>query len=132
MQQVDLKRLANFPYAVITLIDHDGFPFSVATEFQISPTGEILLQKPGSPPDLRGRKVGVLFNSITAVPGVGYNQRRYMLIWGTTSEQRGMLKLNPERLSEWDEKILPFDQLCAKAAPQAARYLATLQASVEA
>ncbi len=132
MLQLDLKRLANFPYAVITLVDHDGFPFSVATDYQISPEGEILLKKPGSPPDIRGRKVGVLFNSITAVPTVGYNERRYMLVWGTTSEEHGMLKLNPERVSEWDEKILPFDQLCARAAPQGAKYLASVQASVVA
>ncbi len=132
MLQLDLKRLANFPYAVITLVDHDGFPFSVATDYQISQKGEILLKKPGSRPDLRGRKVGVLFNSITAVPTVGYNERRYMLIWGTTSEEQGMLKLNPERVSEWDEKILPFDQLCARAAPQGAKYLASVQASVVA
>lgn len=132
MLQLDLKRLANFPYAVITLVDHDGFPFSIATDYQISPKGEILLKKPGSRPDLQGRKVGVLFNSITAVPTVGYNERRYMLVWGTTSEEQGMLKLHPERLSEWDEKILPFDQLCARAAPQGAKYLASLQTSVEA
>jgi hypothetical protein len=132
MVQLDLKRLANFRYAVITHIDHDGFPFSVATNFQISPKGEILLKKPGSPSNLQGKKVGVLFNSITAVPTVGYNERRYMLVWGTTSDHQGMLKLNPERLSEWDEKILPFDQLCARAAPQGAKYLASLQASVEA
>ena len=132
MVQVDLKRLANFPYAVVTLIDQDGFPFSVATDFRIGPKGEILFKKIGSRPDLQGRKVGVLFNIITAVTMVGYNERRYMLIWGTTSEQQGMLELNPERLSEWDEKILPFDQLCAKAAPQGTKYLASLQASVEA
>ena len=132
MVQLDLRRLANFRYAVITHIDHDGFPFSVATDFQIGPKGEILLKKPWSSSDLQGKKVGVLFNSITAVPTVGYNERRYMLVWGTTSDHQGMLKLNPERVSEWDEKILPFDQLCAKSAPQGAKYLAGLQASVEA
>ncbi len=132
MVPIDLKRLANFRYAVMTLVDHDGFPYSVATDFQITPNGEILLKKPGARPDIQGKKVGVLFNSITAIPTVGYGERRYMLVWGTTSEQQGMLKLNPERLSEWDEKILPFDQLCAKAAPQGAKYLASIQASVEA
>ncbi|HZY93290.1 MAG TPA: hypothetical protein VFE98_00290 [Candidatus Bathyarchaeia archaeon] len=132
MVQLDLKRLANFRYAVISLVDNDGFPFSAATDFQITPKGEILLKKPGSRPDLKCKKVGVLFNSITAIPTVGYGDRRYMLVWGTTSEERGMYKLNPERLSEWDEKILPFDQLCARAAPQGAKYLASLQSSVEA
>ena len=132
MVKLDLKRLANFRYAVISNVDKDGFPFSVSTNFQITPKGEILLEKPGARPQLKGERVGVLFNSITAIPTVGYGHRRYMLVWGTMSEEWGMYKLNPERLSEWDEKILPFDQLCAKSAPQGAKYLASLQTPVEA
>ncbi len=130
--QLDLQRLANFRYAVLSLIDDNGFPFSVATDFQITPDGEVLLKRPVSLTELDGKKVGVLFNHITAIPTGGYTERRYMLVWGTTNEQQGMLRLNPERVSEWDEKILPFDQLCARSAPQGAKYLKSLQRSVEA
>ncbi len=47
-------------------------------------------------------------------------------------EHHGTLTFEPEKVSEWDEKILPFDQYCAKTAPQGAKYLGKLQASVGA
>jgi len=132
MTSLDYQRLANFRYAVITLIGDDGYPFSVSTDFKILPDKKIVLQKPVWLSKLDGRRVNVLFNHITGLPGGGYGERRYMLVWGTTHEDRGMLRFEPESLSEWDEKILPFDRYCAKCAPQGAKYLGTIQASVEA
>ncbi len=132
MTSLDYQRLGNFAYAVITLVGDDGFPVSVSADFKISPDKKILLQKPKLLSNLDGKKVNVLFNHITGLPGGGYGDRRYMLVWGTTHEDRGTLRFEPERLSEWDEKILPFDQYCAKCAPQGAKYLASVQASIEA
>jgi 1,4-dihydroxy-2-naphthoate octaprenyltransferase len=129
---VDLDKLALFRYCVVTWIDKDGFPFSVATDFLLSENGEILLKKPNVPATITGSRVGVLFNHITGIPTGGYTDRRYMLVWGNVSEDKGFLKLHPEELSEWDEKILPFDKLCAAAAPQGKKYLENLQPSIEA
>jgi len=128
---VDVDRLSAFRYGIITWIDKDGFPVSVATDFVLSENGEILLKKPGTFPSPNSR-VGVLFNHITGIPTGGYTDRRYMLVWGKVSEDRGFLKLHPEELSEWDEKILPFDKLCAAAVPQGKRYLESLQPSISA
>src|SRR6266702_7749940 len=111
MPRIDYQRLANFRYAVITTIGDDGYPFSISTNFQLSPDKKILLDKPSLPTRLDGRKVNVLFNHITGIPTGGYTDRRYMLVWGTVSEDKGLLKLRPEEVSEWDEKILPFDKL---------------------
>src|SRR6266566_255604 len=69
--------------------------------------------------------------TMTGLPGGGYGDRRYMLVWGTTHEDHGILRFEPEKVSEWDEKILPFHQYCTKSAPQGAKYLGRLQASVE-
>jgi 1,4-dihydroxy-2-naphthoate polyprenyltransferase len=132
MTSLDYQRLGNFRYAVITLIGDDGFPFSVSTDFKILPEKKIVLQKPARPSKLDGKRVNILFNHITGLPGGGYGDRRYMLVWGTTHEDHGTLRFEPESLSEWDEKILPFDQYCAKCAPQGAKYLGKLQPSVEA
>ncbi len=128
---VDIDRLSSFRYGIVTWIEKDGFPFSVATDFLLSENGEILLKKPSVSPTLSG-PVGVLFNHITGIPTGGYTDRRYILVWGRLSEEKGFLKLHPEELSEWDEKILPFDKLCAQAAPQGKRYLESLQPSIEA
>ena len=132
MPRIDYQRLANFRYAVITTIGNDGYPFSISTSFQLSPDKKILLDKPSLPSTLDGKKVNVLFNHITGIPTGGYTDRRYMLVWGTTHEDHGKVRLDPEKLSEWDEKILPFPEYCAKSAPQGARYLEQLQPSVEA
>ena len=132
MPKIDYQRLANFRYAVITTVGEDGYPFSVSTNFQLTPEKKILLDKPALPSRLDGKKVNVLFNHITGLPGGGYGERRYMLVWGITHEDHGKIRLDPEKLSEWDEKILPFPEYCAQSAPQGARYLERLQPSVEA
>ncbi len=132
LELVDPDRLSRFRYGIVTWIDKDGFPFSVATDFLLSENGEILLKKPSAHPAMMGARVGVLFNHITGIPTGGYTDRRYMLVWGKVSEDKGFLKLHPEGVSEWDEKILPFDKLCAAAVPQGKKYLESLQPSIEA
>jgi 1,4-dihydroxy-2-naphthoate polyprenyltransferase len=130
MTSIDYQRLANFRHAIITTIGEDGYPFSVSTSFQLSPDKKILLDRPAVP-KLDGKKVNVLFNHIAGIPTGGYTDRKYMLVWGTTHEEHGKLKLDPEKMAEWDEKILPFPEYCAKSAPQGARYLEKIQVSVE-
>ncbi len=132
MPNIDYQRLTNFRYAILTTIGDDGYPFSITTNFQLTPDKKILLDKPILPSRLDGKKVNVLFNHITGIPTGGYTDRRYMLLWGTAREDHGRLRLEPEKLSEWDEKILSFPEYCAKVAPQGAKYLETLQPSVEA
>lgn len=131
MTSIDYQRLATFRNAIITTVGEDGYPFSVWTSFHLTPEKKILLDKPAVP-KLDGKKVNVLFNHITGIPTGGYTDRRYMLIWGKTHEEQGKLRLDPQKMSEWDEKILPFPEYCAKSAPQGARYLEKLQVSVEA
>jgi 1,4-dihydroxy-2-naphthoate polyprenyltransferase len=132
LPDIDYQRLANFRNAIITTIGDDGYPFSVTTSYHLTLDKKIILEKPSLPSKLDGRKVNVLFNHITGVPTGGYTDRRYMLLWGTTHEDHGKLRLEPEKLSEWNEKILPFPEYCAKVAPQGAKYLEKLQPSVEA
>jgi len=129
---VDSDRLSRFRYGVVTWIDKEGFPFSVATDFLLSENGEILLKKPSVSPPMSENRVGVLFNHITGIPTGGYTDRRYMLVWGRVSDDKGFLKLHPEEISEWDEKVLPFDKLCAAAVPQGRKYLESLQPSIDA
>ncbi len=129
---IDFARLAQFKYAVINSLGPDGYPYSVPTEFEITQSERILLEKPDSQFPLVGRNVGVLFNHITAIPTGGYTDRRYILIWGTLVDVDGKLELQPKAHTEWDEKILPFPELCAKAVPQGQRYLQGLQTQLEA
>ena len=129
---LDPSRLAHFNYAIITVVGTDNYPYSIPTEFEVSPDKRILLKKPPSNNPLTAKRVGVLFNHISAIPTGGYADRRYILIWGRLSDHDGKLELHPETLTEWDEKILPFPELCARAAPQGQKYLQDLQRQVEA
>lgn len=129
---LDFNRLGQFNYAIITLVGSDGFPMSLPTDFQVTPRNEILLKKPSSQAPLEGKTVGVLFNHITPIPTGGYTDRRYIQIWGKLNGQRDQFRLKPERVSEWDEKILSFPELCAKSAPQGQRYLELVQSQIEA
>ncbi len=131
MPRIDFQRLATFKYAIINLIGQNGYPWSLPTEFQITHQKNILLKKPASPVPFTGKHVGILFSHITAIPTGGYTDRRYMLIRGSLNEQDGKLKLHPEAISEWDEKMLPFPELCARAVPQGQRYLQSLQRQPE-
>ena len=132
MPEINYERLGKFRDAILTLVGDDGFPVSISTGFNLTTENKILLDPPVYPKDLSGRKVNVLFNHITGIPTGGYTDRRYMLFWGSVRDDNGKLRLEPEKLSEWDEKILPFPEYCAKVAPQGARYLERLQPSVEA
>src|SRR6266568_4892069 len=68
LELVDPDRLSRFRYGVVTWIDKDGFPFSVATDFVLSENGEILLKKRSAPQTMMGARVVVLFNHITRIP----------------------------------------------------------------
>src|SRR3989442_4773891 len=61
LELVDPDRLSRFRYGVVTWIDKDGFPFSVATDFLLSENGEILLKKPSASPTIMSTPVGVPF-----------------------------------------------------------------------
>ena len=132
MVGIDFNRLATFRYAIVTTVSTEGYPWSIPTEFEVTAKHEILLQKPIWSNAFTGKQVGVLFNHISAIPTGGYTDRRYMLVWGHLTESGGKLKLTPEKISEWDEKILPFDQLCAKSGPQGQKYLEKHSRQIEA
>lgn len=132
MVGIDFDRLAGFRYAIVTTVSSEGYPWSIPTEFEVTSKHEILLRKPIWANAFTGKRVGVLFNHIAAIPSGGYTERRYILVWGKLTESGDKLKLTPEEVSEWDEKILPFAQLCAKSAPQGQKYLEKLSGQIAA
>src|SRR5438309_1993810 len=134
---VDPDRLSRFRYGVVTWIDKDGFPFSVATDFLLSENGEILLKRPSVPAIITGGRVGVLFNHITGIPTGGYTDRRYILVWGSV-RARQRPALLPMTVSNSFLSLFPcLETTSAKAAARAARLsirhphsLASLEVSV--
>jgi 1,4-dihydroxy-2-naphthoate octaprenyltransferase len=120
----DLERLATYPHLVVSWVDDDGYPTSVATTFRTDTrAGTIRLDAPAGMPIPADREVSVMGSHIRPQPGVGYDQRRYLQAWGRTTDGA---TLTPSRVWGWDENEVPFFEYSERSVPQSRRYLAAL------
>ena len=115
-----------YEHAVIAFVDSDGYPLSVATGFRADPDrGVVVLDAVAGdelqPPE--GERVNVVFSHIRAQPGVGYDERRYVSLWGPLRRVDGGLELEPDRVQKWDEQEMSFFEYSERGVPQARRYL---------
>jgi 1,4-dihydroxy-2-naphthoate polyprenyltransferase len=123
-----------FSHAIVAVLDDDGYPMSVATSYRTERARGVIVLDPVAEehlPPLVGREANVVFSHIRPQPGVGYDERRYVSIWGIIhrSEAGDQLEIAPERLQGWDEQDLPFFEYAERGVPQARRYIA--QVSLE-
>ena len=117
---------SRFEHAVIAFVDDDGYPLSVATEFRADPDrGVVILNAVAGeevqPPE--GERVNVVFSHIRPQPGIGYDERRYVSLWGPLRKVDGGLELSPDRAQGWDEQEMSFFELSERGVPQARKYL---------
>ena len=123
-----LSKVGEFEDAVLSFVDEDGYPFSIPAEFSVTASGKIRLTRPEAlKQSLAGRRVNVIFNSITPLPGGGYTDRRYIVLWGEVAEEGDRLLFSPDRHYGWDEREVPFPQYCESSVPQARRYMKRLR-----
>lgn len=118
-----------FSHAVLVFVDEDGYPLSVATDFETDPErGVVKLRAVGGeelqPP--MDEQVNVVFSHIRPQPGFGYDERRYVSLWGTLDREDGRLVLTPERELRWDEEEVSFFEFSERGVPQARRYFENL------
>jgi 1,4-dihydroxy-2-naphthoate polyprenyltransferase len=120
-----------YEHAVIAFIAEDGYPLSVATGFRTDPErGVVVLETVAGaevqPPE--GERVNVVFSHIRPQPGIGYDERRYVSLWGPLRRVDGGLELAPDRVQKWDEEEMSFFEYSERSVPQARRYLDRLSA----
>ena len=128
-----LAKLAAYPFVVVSWIDDAGYPISVATDFQTDAIrGSVALRAPQGeavaiPTD---RQLSVLGSHIRPKPGEGYDERRYLQLWGTAAADGDAqhLSFTPTRAWGWDESEMPFFEYSERSVPQSRRYLAQLSA----
>ncbi len=127
-----LERLARYPFAVVTWVDDAGFPVSVATTFRLRGTDgdasapHLLIDAP-QPAIPTDREVSVAGSHIRPQPGVGYDERRYLCLWGRASAgPDGSVAFTGERAWGWDEAEMPFFEYSERSVPQSRRYLERL------
>jgi 1,4-dihydroxy-2-naphthoate polyprenyltransferase len=115
-----------FDHAVIAFLDDEGYPLSVATGYRVdAQRGTIELGAvagdEAQPP--MGREVNVIFSHVRPQPSVGYDERRYVSMWGTLQHTPTGYELRPDRAQSWDEQQVPFFQYSEITVPQAHAYL---------
>lgn len=121
-----LRRLSGYPHVVVSWIADDGYPAQTPAHFAVDHTAEqIVLHDTGQvlPTD---RTLNVIASHIRPQPGVGYDQRRYISVWGTGERADSGVRLKIERHWGWDEDITPFPEYVERSNPQARRYLEEL------
>jgi 1,4-dihydroxy-2-naphthoate octaprenyltransferase len=119
-----------FGHAVIAYVDVDGYPMSVATDFQVDPDRGVVrlravagdLQPPADD------RVNVVFSHIRPQPGIGYDERRYVSLWGPLRTTEDGLEFTPDRVQQWDEQEMTFFEYSERGVPQAHHYLDRLWA----
>ena len=121
----DLERLATYPHVVVSWIDDDGYPTSVATGFEVDLEALTVTLGPTADPIPGDREIGVLGSHIRPQAGVGYDQRRYLELWGRVADGR---TLTATRAWGWDENEVPFFEYSERSVPQSRKYLAALSA----
>ena len=119
-----------YNHAVIAFVDENGYPVSAATNFKTNPDkGTIELDRPSVTSDPTvAREVNVTFSHVHPQPGVGYDQRRYISVWGKVEAHNGTLELTPQRTHGWDEERMSFFELCERSVPTAHTYMRKLSA----
>lgn len=118
----DLERLATYPHLVVSWVDDDGYPTSVAVGFEVDLDAGTVTMAPTADPVPVDREVSVMGSHIRPQPGVGYDQRRYLQLWGRLEGR----VLAATRAWGWDENEVPFFEYSERSVPQSRKYLADL------
>ncbi len=121
----DLRQLAEYSHVVVSWVDGDGFPTSVATSLETDPdAGTARLAAPAGMPIPDDREVSIVGSHIHPTSG-GYDERRYLQLWGRVADG---VRLAPIRAWGWNETEMPFFEYSERSVPQSRRYLTALSA----
>jgi 1,4-dihydroxy-2-naphthoate octaprenyltransferase len=126
-----LAKLASYPFHILTFIDRDGYPVSVAVEATIDPTAGLATFAPPAGfaiPD--GTEVSLTGSHIHPQPGYGYDERRHVTVCGraASTADGGSLVVAAARAWGWDEAEVPFFEYSERSLGQSRRYFDALSA----
>jgi 1,4-dihydroxy-2-naphthoate octaprenyltransferase len=120
-----LERSRGYSHAVVSFVDRDGYPSTVAGDAQADPRGHTLQVGPVAASSLpeSGTEVCVTFSHIRPRTGVGYDERRYVNLWGAATTTGDRMAVTVERATGWDEADVPFFEYAERSVPVAHEYL---------
>src|SRR5688500_11654132 len=125
-----MRRLADFPFARLSWVGADGYPLSAAVQPEIDhDTGTARFTEPAGLSVPLGAEISLTGSHIRPQPGIGYDERRHVTVWGTAQRSSdGMLVFTAGAAWGWDEASIPFPEYVERQVGQSERYLARLSA----
>jgi 1,4-dihydroxy-2-naphthoate polyprenyltransferase len=119
-----LERLAGFPFALLTWVDPDGYPMSAAAEARVDvAAGSASFRIPESMTVTDGAEVSLTGSHIRPQPGIGYDQRRHVTVWGRVAlAPDGTAGILAEKAWGWDEADVPFPEYVERTVGQSKAY----------
>ncbi|HEV8546581.1 MAG TPA: prenyltransferase [Candidatus Limnocylindrales bacterium] len=126
-----LEKLASYPYQILTYVDADGYPISVAVEATIDPgSGSSTFAAPAGLTVPTDADISLTGSHIHPQPGYGYDERRHVTVWGraTPADGGGSYRLAADRAWGWDEAEVPFFEYSERSVGQSKKYFDALSA----
>ena len=127
-----LRRLTDFPFALLTWVASDGYPISAAVDFTTDLDAGLVSFRPPVGLDVPlGAEISLTGSHIRPQPGVGYDERRHVTVWGHAG-RRGEDRMGfvPAQAWGWDEGSIPFPEYVERQVGQSRRYLDRVSAEV--
>lgn len=121
-----LAKLESYPHIVLSWVGNSGYPVQTPAHFTVDEQrGLVRIERTGVevPTD---RRVNLIASHIRPRRGVGYDERRYVLLWGTVAFEDGEAVLTPDRSWGWDEAETPFFEYVERSNSRALRYMRSL------
>ena len=127
---VAVNKAKGYTHAVVSFLDGDGYPMTVAGDFSADVGARTIEIGPIDSSTLPAdhQEVGVIFSHIRPQPGIGYDERRYVNVWGPARRTTNGLAVTVERATGWDEAEVPFFEYAERTLPEAKSYMAELGA----
>jgi 1,4-dihydroxy-2-naphthoate octaprenyltransferase len=125
-----VTRAEGFDHVVVSFVGADGYPASVAGEFTCEPHAATITVGPIDPASLPvdGTEVCLTVSHIRPQPGIGYDERRYVNLWGPAHVDGRILSVTVEQASGWDEADVPFFEYAERSVPVAHDYFSDVGA----
>lgn len=121
--EIAIAKLGGYPHIVVSWIGDDGYPLQTAAKFRTDPAANAVRIAPTGLPLPTDREVTITASHIRPQPGSGYDERRYLSLWGRLRAGSDGLVLTPSRASGWDEAETPFFEYSERSNRQALQYL---------
>ncbi len=123
-----LRACQGYTHAVLTHVDENGYPLSVATDYKVDEPSKTVRLRP-VPDEVApgaGAEANVIVSHIRPAPGVGYDQRRYVNVWGPVSRTDDAIEIQAKDAFTWNEVQTPFVEYNEIGVRQGHHYLEEL------